>query len=783
MINKINISFFFIAMFMLNLSAQKKNPYASKLYDNLGYKASIKQFEKIDDLSIDQMAKIANSHRLNHETVEAEMWYQRVVQGSPEPIHCLHYAQALQSNKKYDLAKKYFAKYNSIADKSTSSNGQNYKTVLVADVSRIKTMEATIKNERSLNSNKLDFSPSYFEDGIVFISNREVFKNANKNVFKDVWTSDNFMSMFYAPASDDDNFKAVEVFSLDLTTQYHEGPVSFNEAGDRIFFTRNDYLKGKTKISKDGVLKLEVYTASKEGDTWSKPKSLPFNQHEYDETHPSISKDEKTLYFASNRPGGFGGMDIYKSELKGGAWGEPINLGPEVNTSENEMFPYIHTDNTLFFASNGLEGLGGLDIFSTKSINNSQWMKAKNIGAPFNSSKDDFGYICNDDMTEGFLTSARDGGLGKDDIYSFKREAPLSDAVICVYEEATGQRITNATVELVEKNSGSSKGTTFITDMDGMATVSYRPNSSYEVIATMNGFEVVTDNLAKFISNDNMATDEACIPMKKMSCANLLGTVKTTDMREPIANASIVMLNSCTNKEMTIKSNSVGKFDFSCIDPSCTYTINHEKSGFMKVENPKVLELKDWNNKNTLNVDLVLSPVAVASNSPTTFASGNTTVSESVTAVDTRRNFEIKNIFYDFNKSYIRSDASSELDKVVTLLQLNPSISLELGSHTDSRGRASYNLNLSQNRANEAVNYLVNKGISRNRLSAVGYGETMIKNQCLNYIECSEEQHQYNRRTEIKVIGDRASEFNIIYIDNQPTIINRADANRKFIWE
>jgi outer membrane protein OmpA-like peptidoglycan-associated protein len=788
MSNKINLSFFFVSIFIFNLSAQKKNPYANKLYDNLGYKVSINQFEKKDDLSVEQMAKIANSHRLNHETVEAEMWYERVVQGSKEPIHYLHYAQALQSNKKYDIAKKYFAKYNSIADNSTASNGQKYKTVLVTDVSDIEIMDVTIKNEKSLNSDKLDFSPSYFKDGIVFISNREAYKNANKNAFKDIWTNDNFMSIFYAPISNEDNFKDVEVFALDLTTRYHEGPVSFNEAGDKIFFTRNDYLKGKKNTSEDGVLKLEVYTASKVGDTWSKPKSLSFNQHEYDETHPSISRDGNTLYFASNRPGGMGGMDIYKSELKGGVWGEPVNLGPEVNTSENEMFPYIHADNTLYFASNGLPGLGGLDIFSTKSTNNSKWMKAKNIGAPFNSSKDDFGYICNDDMTEGYLTSARDGGLGKDDIYSFEREAPLSEMMICVFEEDTGERITNATVEMSEKNGNSAmSSSSFVTDENGVTIVKYKPNVEYNIVASKDGYEFAEDELARFISSNN---DDTCIPMKAISCANLFGMVKNDMTGEIIPNASVIMLNSCTGEEMVFTTNSDGKFDTSCIDKNCVYNIVHKKSGYQQVKKLRKVDLSDWENKTTLNVDLVLSPMVaddksivsttISSPSSTTYTSNSPDVSKDY---DRRSGIEIKNIFYDFNKSYIRSDASEELDKIVTLMQENPSISIELGSHTDSRGKSSYNQSLSQKRADKAVNYLVSKGINRSRLIAKGYGEQQIKNQCANFVVCTEEEHQYNRRTEIKIIGKQPANFDIIYIDNRPVIISKADANRKFTWD
>ena len=173
------------------------------------------------------------------------------------------------------------------------------------------------------------------------------------------------MGLFYAKRNDNDDLHKAEEFSLDLNTKFHEGPVCFSKNGERIYFTRNHFNKNKRVDNKDGIMRLQIYTASKEGNDWGEPYELPFNTKEFEEAHPAISPDGKFLYFASDRTGGKGGMDLYVSEFKDGKWGDPKNLGDQINTPGNEVFPFVHDDGTMYFASNGWGGLGGLDIFST----------------------------------------------------------------------------------------------------------------------------------------------------------------------------------------------------------------------------------------------------------------------------------------------------------------------------------------------------------------------------------------------------------------------------------
>ena len=450
-----NILFPIILLLLsITLFAQQKK--ADKTYKELGYKASIPLFENKDDLSTKDLIKIANAYRLNHDVANAELWYSQVVGQSQEAIHLLHYAQALHSNEKYELAKEYYRAY----QVAMGGNGPDQRGTDLADaIEQIQDFKHTpiqIKNEVAINTQKLEFSPSYYGAGIVFVStldpkqrrkNGQLKKVKEENEELDLWINDNFMTLYFATKNEDKELTEVEVFSGNLSTKYHEGPVTFDQSQERIFFSRNQYLKGKKRTDKKGIMKMNIYSAIKSGDDWVNEKEMPWNTEEYEEVHPTLTADGKRLYFASNRPGGLGGMDLYYSDFQGGEWGEPVNLGNTINTAGNEIFPFIHEDGTLYFASDGWGGFGGLDIFSAEQSDQNEWQTPLNIGTPFNSPKDDFGFILNITGTEGYLSSARDGGNGKDDIYSFnmKDKNQLGNqqikATICVYDEYTDKRL------------------------------------------------------------------------------------------------------------------------------------------------------------------------------------------------------------------------------------------------------------------------------------------------------------------------------------------------------
>ncbi|HHS95919.1 MAG TPA: hypothetical protein ENJ45_04950 [Phaeodactylibacter sp.] len=311
-----------------------------------------------------------------------------------------------------------------------------------------------LKNESTINSDKLEYSPAFYEDGIVFISSQPASK---KYKIKDKRINKNIFSIFLARRNDDGTLAKPEPFSNKITTSLHEGPVTFDRTASYMFFTRNFTKKNRPQKAKDGIVKLAIYTAENVKDDWANVKLLPFNDKEFNTAHPAISVEGNLLYFSSDRPGGHGGMDIWVSRRLGDEWGEPINLGPQVNTEGDDIFPFIHADGTLYFASTGHNSKGGLDIFFT-SRKGDGWTTPTNLGSPFNSEQDDLGFIIDRDKKNGYFSSNRPSGEGEDDIYSFfiasnidalfdgSKPKQAEELVIVVSDFETGAMIENATV-------------------------------------------------------------------------------------------------------------------------------------------------------------------------------------------------------------------------------------------------------------------------------------------------------------------------------------------------
>lgn len=794
-----------LSTMLITIVCAQKTKRALSIYKKLGYKSSIPKFQEAEGLSIENMTKIANSYRLNHDTPNAEFWYSHVVKESNKAEDFLHYAQALQSNKNYETAKKYFLKYEEMVGEASNDKRGFVLASSIDKMSSFKNTQVEIKNEEVLNTEKLDFSPTYYQNQLVFVSTRDEKKL--KSGILDIWIDDNFMALWKADRQENGTLSKPEVFSENITTKFHEGPLCFNRSGDRVFFTRNDFKRGNRRNNSKGIMKLQIYTSTKEGNDWSKPSSMNFNTKEYEEAHPAITPDGRHLFFSSDREDGYGGMDLYVTEFINGEWSEPSNLGQNINTPGNDVFPYVHDDGTLYFASNGRDGLGGLDIYEAILDANNSWLGADNIGTPFNSPKDDFGLIMNETKTKGYLSSARDGGLGQDDIYSWEKPSTelIYEATICAYEEGTDKRIADVEVtvnnssdlgdhvlKLVEtnkqdeyilkfKNNTSTSIEDVIgkfTNQSGTFTMPVTPNTNYEFVAKKEGYKVATESMN--VSRTLLTSDyEFCIPMEPINCLVLEGIVKNKKFKNNIPNTSVTMVNKCTGDEVKVTSDENGDFDFPCVDCDCEYYLKGEKNFFSEgtsIASTMGLNCAGGGKVEVLLELMPLDPAAPKVNAiaPTPEFEGNRIVEGAV--------IELPHIYYDFDQFYIRDDAKSDLDKVVSLMKQYPSLSIELGSHTDARGTEEYNRNLSQNRANAAVQYIIKKGVSSARLVAKGYGETQLRNGCANFIECPETEHQYNRRTEVRVLRFNDPNVGLKYLENLPNKIDKANPSRKWIW-
>ena len=386
---------------------------ANKHFKALEFMEAIELYRDVllEDNSLEAKVKLAQSYRNVHNYNQAEYWYRIIIPQKPgEYLYQLQYAQVLQSNGKLKEAKKWFlnyAEYDVWGKELAKGCDEKAAFRQINPDYRISTL--------SINSNASDFGPVFFNKGLLFCSDRAQLVSTGNS--RRIETA--YLDVYQSNWSSQKNFELPEKIKGKVNTGYNEGPICFDALNSRLYFTRNDYFQGKKSKSSTGEMTLQIYIADLTDDNkWENIQSFPYNSSEFSVAHPAITKDGQTLYFISNRPGGFGGTDIYAcSRIDSVNWTEPVNMR-DLNSPGNEMFPYIHDDGTIYFASNGFAGLGGLDIYYSKR-EGYDWTKPINMGKPVNSEKDDFSIILTKDKNIGFFCSNRDGGFGGDDIYRF----------------------------------------------------------------------------------------------------------------------------------------------------------------------------------------------------------------------------------------------------------------------------------------------------------------------------------------------------------------------------
>src|SRR5690606_9188873 len=410
----------FLLFFSQVLIAQVEK--GNKYYELANYPEAIKYYEKAlkkDAAQTEALQKIAFAHKKLKNYSEAEKYYAKLVtQNTAQAADYLHYGQVLKNNGKNSEAKKQFQQF--LEKEPNSFIGK----VMLNSIEQVAVWEKedkafTVNIVENINSKYSDFCALAYQDAIIFVSERQTdFVNEKTNSY----TNRPYLSIFYSKK--EKNFEKVKQFSNQLSTEYHDGPVSISKDGNTIYFTRS--IKGE--LSKKSVNQSKIFQATAKGSKWTDIEPMPFNSDNYSVAHPWIAEDGKTLFFTSNMPGGLGGMDLYMATKTENGWSTPVNLGKEINTAMDDVFPYIK-DTLFYFASDGHGGYGGLDIYSIPFKNGKAHGKAENLKSPINSTADDFGITFQDKDT-GYFSSNRPGGVGSDDIYSFKWEGLVEKTAI-----------------------------------------------------------------------------------------------------------------------------------------------------------------------------------------------------------------------------------------------------------------------------------------------------------------------------------------------------------------
>ena len=363
--------------------------------------------------------RLADCYRFINDASSASSWYEKsVLYTDADPINYYYLGMAYRSLANYSAAERAFMKYE---EKVPTDSRAKYYIKYNHDIQEWVGLppSAEIKNAETLNSVYSEFSPYFYEDKLIFSSDRDIDLENNNNY---LWTNFGYLDLYMSQPSSNNDFrnnltKPIKL-SKTFNQPYHDGPASFTSDFKEIFTTRtikNSVPDDSTKYKTDYM---KIYYADLSNEANITYKEFPYNNDNYSVGHPAISADGSKLIFVSEAPGGFGQSDLYVTERKDGHWSEPVNLGPEINTFGKEAFPFFANDSTLFFASDGLLGLGGLDIYQT-SLVNGKWTTPLNLKQPINSPQDDFGIVFDKTLTKGFFSSNRDGGKGSDDIYSF----------------------------------------------------------------------------------------------------------------------------------------------------------------------------------------------------------------------------------------------------------------------------------------------------------------------------------------------------------------------------
>ncbi|QKJ32010.1 OmpA family protein [Mucilaginibacter mali] len=696
---------------------------ADRLFDRAEYFKSLNLYLKLAEIDNPQVAvleRVADCYRLMNNYEQAEDWYSRLSNTKGiNPQDIFYYAEVLLRNKKIDKAREQYRRF-------FATNGTpdllNVKLATCDSAATWMKQEGNYKvtNEKKINSVYSDWGPFYHDKtGIYFTSDRSTNDyKGDKGIYARTGTE--WLKLFnydfktgysteilFGSNSDAKPVKFKGGYSnefdnkeddINLSKDYHTGPICINATGDTAYITVTTRL-GKSSLPDVStpfdqhlyIRRLELMIATKKNNKWNNFKRFPYdNVSSYSVGHAALSKNGQILYFTSDMPGGIGKTDIwYCQKTSDGKWGKPVNCGNVINTAADEAFPSIGGDDKLYFASRGLPGMGGYDIFSARG-SGSAWTKPVNLKYPLNSTSDDFCFITNDGKT-GYMSSDRQGGQGNDDIYSFIFTGKDD-------EETIASNI-NAPVNAVNMPP-MAMGAPVMRPSLAAPAGEVVPPANVPVATPMTvPAKMVTLEGGVFDNNTKQGLDSVYITLKSAT-----GETIGTDM---------VMRNK--------------RFSFR-VPPGQDYTIEASRKGFYPTSQKVSLKSGPVTSVNT-NLQMTVEPLALG------------------------KTFVIRNIYYDLNRATIRPDAIEELQRLVEFMKDNPSVRIELSSHTDSRGPDNYNMLLSEARATSAVNYLRHHGIAVNRMVAKGYGETRLLNDCGNGVKCSEEDHQFNRRTEIRIIG------------------------------
>jgi outer membrane protein OmpA-like peptidoglycan-associated protein/tetratricopeptide (TPR) repeat protein len=612
------------------------------------------------------------------------------------------YAHALRASGNYEDANSVMREYYTAVEDTAARSAFN---------AAVKTLEnvAAIGQRYTLENLPLNTAQSEF--GLVAYKNHVVFAASNKSQKRSSllkgfygWNNEPFLDLYtmhkdslFAPNAIPKSISNV------INTKLHEAAVAFSKDHKTMYFTRNNYYKRKEIKDDNAVTHLKLYKAELVDSVWTNVIALPFNGDAYSVEHPALSPDGKRLYFASDMPGSLGSFDLFYVDIEtDSTYSAPVNLGPSINTQHREQFPFIASNGDLYFASNGHLGFGGLDVFWAP-LKNDSFKKPDNLGLPLNSGYDDFAFVVDETLQNGFVASNRKDGKGSDDIYSFKEEKPLIIEDCKQYitgvitDKTTTAPIPYATLTITKVfNNYKEDLGYYLTEEDGRFNVDSDCNLSVVVKVEAEGYKSEERQIA--IGQERYKKNDASMALLSLAAIK---------KQEEEARLRLI----AQEKELELK----------------------------KFAEAKEKETQHQRQKEKEKLDKEKEIARIIASEPL------------IKRVRGRLVIETDDINFDYKLWYIRRDVKRILQPVLALMRKYPKMEINIESHTDIRGNKTYNKNLSQKRASSTKDYLASEGLGGERIKAIGYGESNPIIPCASEETCSEEDHEGNRRSEFVI--------------------------------
>lgn len=699
-----------ISLLFFNSSAQNikllnnlssLNSRADLLFEQSRYEEAVPLYTKLykrDTTRRDLAIKIGESYSRINDHSKAEYWFSKGIErtNTDQAEVWMSYAQSLIANKKHNEAKKWLELYNEYI----SEDQRVIKKLAALDNfhAYFKDSSAVSIEPLSINTEHVELSPTYYKNGIVFLSDQH--SSEINNVMN--WNQDEYMTIYYTEEKEDGTMMEPIEFHNGLNSKYHEGPLVFYQK-NRIIFTRTGVRNKNTNEAH-----LELYTAEydSEVDKWTNISPLPFNNDSYSVGHPAVTANGERLVFSSNMKGGYGKTDLYISDLHNGQWSQPKNLGDIINTKGEEMFPYFPNKDELVFSSDGHGGLGDLDIFRV-DISGLTNTTIENLGYPYNSQNADFGYISDGSGTTGYFTSNRANGGLDDDIYHFV----VSWSKIRGTVVGKGSKKPMEQIKLDMIISGKVKDTKF-SDAKGVVEFISLPGEQITFEASKKGYLPVSIQLAVQTSDIGKLLDFD-IEMEKIP--------EPVEKKQPRDNYTELM------------------------------RLYNKQKAMIQV-NGRIFEYREVGNYQYLvNADekILLSKAPPEEDLPIEERAKKAVEAK---GLKIGKSYFIKNIYFDLDSWDISEKAKIELNKVVEVMTTDRNVAFEINSFTDSRGSMAYNDELAFKRSQAVARFLLINDISGSRLIIESYGEQGLLNECDDSKDCNDLYHAVNRRSEFKLL-------------------------------